>query len=39
MPHDTFEENTVGQVISTGYYLNDRVLRAAKVGVVQKKAQ
>lgn len=39
MPSEKIEANRVGQVVSCGYYLNNRVLRPAKVGVVQKKAE
>lgn len=39
MPSDKIEPNRVGQVVSYGYYLNSRVLRPAKVGVVQPKPE
>jgi molecular chaperone GrpE len=31
------EDGTVGQVMSTGYRIKDRILRPAKVGVIKKK--
>ncbi len=30
------DNNTIGQVMQTGWKIGDRVLRAAKVGVVKK---
>ena len=36
MPDDTKEENTIGQVVKTGYKLKGRVIRAAQCGIVKK---
>jgi len=36
-PDPSKEPNTVGQVISVGFTLNDRVLRPAEVGVIQSR--
>ena len=36
MQDPVMENNTVGQVMQTGWKIGDRVLRAAKVGVVKK---
>jgi molecular chaperone GrpE len=35
-PDPTKENNTVGQVMQTGWKIGDRILRAAKVGIVKK---
>jgi molecular chaperone GrpE len=35
-PDPTKEPGTVGQVVKAGYYINQRVLRPAEVGVVKK---
>ena len=34
--HDEIENNHIGQVVQTGWKIGDRVLRAAKVGIVKK---
>lgn len=36
MQDPALENNTVGQVMQTGWKIGERVLRAAKVGVVKK---
>ena len=37
MDHDTLNNDDIGKVEKVGFQLNDRVVRAAQVGVVQKK--
>jgi molecular chaperone GrpE len=36
MPESEHENNHIGQVMQTGWKIGDRVLRAAKVGIVKK---
>ena len=36
IPESEQENNTVGQVMQSGWKIGDRVLRAAKVGIVKK---
>jgi len=36
LPESEFENNHVGAVMQTGWKIGDRVLRAAKVGIVKK---
>lgn len=36
IPDPDLEPNTVGQVMQSGWKIGDRVLRAAKVGIVKK---
>lgn len=36
IPQSEQENNTVGEVMQTGWKIGDRVLRAAKVGIVKK---
>ena len=40
VPNDgSMEPNSIAQVVETGYMIHDRVLRDAKVGVVEKGAR
>ena len=36
LPESEYENNHVGAVMYTGFKIGDRVLRAAKVGIVKK---